>query len=266
MVISSINPSINNYNNSIRQNGLKRNLNPSFTHKNLIVAENTSNKKINHKEGAKLILEGAKNQVIDTLREIADKPFRSLAFFGATTAGIMALPLIGIPSAVGGGVLAIGFAGLAIGKTISHVVDFTKNNKLGTYDKARNNLKDIGGDSLDLALSVPFVPKGIHNLKTFTQYGKLGINSSLISEIKNTKGSFNKLKALLVTDKEMFRSMNYESALDKNLKAARGLSEAEKATIRKDLLELNVPDEQINELIMDKWATARGVKTKPDIQ
>ena len=52
----------------------------------------------------------------------------------------MVLPIIGIPAAVGGSALALGFAGLAAGKGAYHTIQFLKNNENGTYDIARKNL------------------------------------------------------------------------------------------------------------------------------
>ena len=124
-------------------------------------------RKIGLVEGTGLLIKGIGKQIKSTITSIVEHPIKTLAVVGGTTLGIMALPIIGIPAAVGGSALALGFAGLAVGKGAYHTMQFLKNNENGTYDIARQNLEQIGGDTVDLALSAPFVPKAIKTVKEF---------------------------------------------------------------------------------------------------
>ncbi len=226
----------------------------------------SSNKKIGFVEGSSLFFNGVYKQAKDIVLSMVKHPVRTLALFVGTSAALMTLPLIGIPSAVGGGVLAIGFAGFSIAKAVVHAVDFSKNNKKGTYDIARYNLQQLGEDTLDIGLSVPFVPKAITGIKSFTKYGKVGINNSLISGMKNAKGYYEKLKVLSTADFELSRNFNFQSAVDKELSLFENITPAEKAKIRKELLDFNVAFDKIPEVVLDKYAQIRGIKTKPDLK
>lgn len=77
-------------------------------------------KSIGFGEGLGLFAKGIGKQVKDIVTSVVEHPLRTLGVVGATTAGLMALPLIGIPSAVGGAAMAIGFAGLATAKGVKH--------------------------------------------------------------------------------------------------------------------------------------------------
>ena len=246
-------------NNTVQAN--KRKYNNSFY--------SVKNKKIGVAEGAELFVGGVVKQGKELINSIIKHPLKTAAVFAATTLGLMALPLIGIPSAVGGGILAIGFAGFAIGKSVNHAIQFSKSNKEGSYDIARLHLQQMGEDTFDLALSVPFVPKAITNIKNFATYGKIGINNTLINELKGTKGSFNKIKALFKADSEMMRNYNFQGALDKNLRetySPEAFSEEHIAEIRRQVLEFNVPVEKIPEVVLEKYAQARGITTKPNLK
>lgn len=224
------------------------------------------NQKIGVAEGAELFLGGVIKQGKEMITSIIQHPLRAATIMAGTTIGIMALPLIGIPSAVGGGVLAIGFAGLAITKGINHAILFSKSNKEGSYDLARLHLQQLGEDTFDVALSAPFVPKAINSIKNFTKYGKVGINNSLLAELKETKGGLNKLKTLIKTDKELSRSINFQSAVDKEISLLTELTDAQKAQIKQELLEFNIAVEKIPELVLQKYAQAKGITVQPNLK
>lgn len=229
-------------------------------------AQSLNYKKISLGEGTKLFLKGIGKQGTEILENIYTKPLQTIAIAGGTTLGIMALPLIGIPTAVGGGILAIGFAGYSAIKGISHVKDFMQNNKDGSYHIARCNLMQLGEDSLDLALSAPFVPKSITHIKNFVKHGKIAVNTQLINDLKSASTFKNKWEILTNTDKNLTRSNNFKNAVDKELAKLEGLNDAQKAAIKKDLLEFDVPQEKISEVVIDKWAQIKGIQTKPDIK
>lgn len=252
-----------------------REYNPYSTNKRQTVQNNkkaqlktfqaTKNQKIGVAEGTELFLGGVIKQGKEMVTAIIQHPLKTLAFMAVTSVGLLALPLIGIPSAVGGGVLAIGFAGFAITKAVKHATQFARTNREGTYDQARLHLQQIGEDTFDIALSAPFVPKAISNIKSFIKYGKIGVNSVLINEVNNTKGALKKLKTIAKADAEMSRNFNFQNAVDKEISALKDLTDAQKAQIKQELLEFNVAVENIPELVLDKYAQAKGVQTKPDL-
>lgn len=224
------------------------------------------NKKIGVAEGSEIFLGGVIKQGKEMITSIIQHPLRAATVMVGTTLGIMALPLIGIPSAVGGGALAIGFAGLAVAKGIKHALLFSSSNKEGSYDLARFHLQQLGEDTFDIALSAPFVPKAINSIKNFTKYGKVGINNTLLSELKQTNGSLNKLKTLVKADRELSRSINFQSAVDKEISLLKDVTEAQKAQIKQELLEFNIEVEKIPELVLQKYAQAKGITVQPNLK
>lgn len=222
------------------------------------------NKKISFSEGAKLIGEGFYNQAKDIVTGIFKHPIKTLATVGATTAGLMMLPLIGIPTAVGGAVMALGFGAIATAKMAVNTGKAIKHTQNGENDKAREDLKNIGKSGVDMALSLPFVPKAIKSVKEFAKYGKIGINQVALNEFKNAKGIVEKFKALNRANTEYARSYDYQALVDKQL-AKLDATMAEKAAIKQELLEFNVPQDKIAEVALDKLARHKGYTTKPNL-
>lgn len=223
-------------------------------------------KSIGFGEGLGLITKGIGKQVKDIVTSVFEHPLRTLGVVGATTAGLMALPLIGIPSAVGGAAMAIGFAGLATAKGVKHSLQFIKNNANGEYDAARQNLEEIGSDSVDLALSAPFVPKAIKEVKNFAKYGKIAVNTQAISELKSAKGIKDVWNAVKGANKEAARAINYNQATETELAKLVDATDVEKANIRKYIKDFNVPKDKIAETVLDQWAKEHGISTKPTIK
>lgn len=163
---------------------------------NILSQEN--NTKVSFKEGLSLIGKGFVNKIKDLGKSIIQHPLKTLAIVGATTLGLAALPIIGISSAVGASVLAIGCAGIAVGKTAVHTAKAIKHNNNGEYNELRKDLEKIGGDGLDLALSLPFVPKAIKTIKRNINFAPaIGLNKELLTNIKNAKGLNAKYTELL---------------------------------------------------------------------
>ena len=157
-----------------------------------------NNTKVSFKEGLSLIGKGFVNKIKDLGNSIISHPLKTLSIVGATTLGLAALPIIGISSAVGASVLAIGCAGIAIGKTAVHTAKAIKHNNNGEYNELRKDLEKIGGDGLDLALSLPFAPKALKTLKRNIKYAPgIGLNNELLANIKNAKGLNAKYTELL---------------------------------------------------------------------
>ena len=260
----------------ITLNGINTASNINFSQK---TSEKTQYKKPNYKmysflqdekitfgEGTGLLLYGVLAQGKELILSILEHPLKTAAIIGGTTLGLMALPFIGIPTAVGGGILAAGFAAISLGKAVIHTAEFIKHNKKGSYDIARLNLEQLGQDTFDSALSVPFVPKAITNIKSFSKFGKINLNSELISQLKNTKKLSEKLSTLKTADKELSRNINFQYAAEKELSQFKTLTKSEKEILRKELLEFNVPAVKIPDVVLDKWAEIRGISTKPDIK
>lgn len=226
---------------------------------------NLNNKKISFSEGTELLFKGFVTQGREMLTSIIEHPVKTAAIIGGTTLGIMALPVIGVPTTVGGAVLAIGFTGIATAKTLYHTALFAKNNHKGSYNIARRQLQQIGEDSFDLALSAPFAPKALTNVKNFHKYGKINLNSNLINNIKSSKKFDKKLQTLRNTDKELTRNINFQSAVDKEISKIQNITDIEKAKLKKELLAFNVEMEKIPQVVLDKWSEIKGIKTQPDL-
>lgn len=222
-------------------------------------------KKIGFNEGAEIFINGVQKQLADMIIAVVKHPLKTLGMIGGTALAIAALPLIGIPAAVGGGALALGFGALALGKVVHHGIEFSKANKKGTYDIARLKLNQMGEDTVDLALSAPFVPKAISNIKNFAKYGKISYNAALAAELK-TSGLKNKWNILKNADKNLSKSISYQRAVDNELLKLNNLTDAEKAVLKKELLDFNVAEEKIAEVVLDKWAKIKGIHTKPDLK
>lgn len=149
-----------------------------------------SNEKVTFGEGVKLVAQGFWNKVKDIGKAIIHNPVKTLGAVALTTAGLAALPLIGVSMATGAAALALGFATLAVGKTIVHTGQAIKHNGNGEYNKVREDLQKIGGDGLDLALSLPFVPKALKQVQRHVKYNPslLYINKEMVADLRNAKG------------------------------------------------------------------------------
>ena len=141
-------------------------------------------------EGVGLFFKGFVNKVKNMGQAIIEHPLKTLAAVGATTALIAAAPLIGVASATAGAFLAVGFGVFAVGRTVGDIVETIKDNNEGRYDEVREDLESLGGDGLDLALTLPFMPKAINQLSRFFKYGTstVGLNTELIGNI--VKGNY----------------------------------------------------------------------------
>ena len=60
--------------------------------------------------------------------------------------------------------------------------------------------------------------------------------------------------------------MNYSKTVDVEIAKLQGLTEGEAAVLKKDLLEFNVPADKVPEVVLEKWAKIKGIKTTPDIK
>ena len=152
-------------------------------------SKDNSQEKVSFKEGLKLVGKGFINKLKNMVTSIVQHPVKTIAAVGATALLISAAPLIGVASATAGAFLALGFAAYAVGKTAVDVVETVKDSKEGRYDEVRQDLEQIGGDGVDLALSLPFAPKAIKQVSRFARYGTgtVGLNTELLSNLKNCR-------------------------------------------------------------------------------
>ena len=158
-------------------------------------AENNS--KITIKEGFELAGQGFLNRAKGIFSSIVKHPLQTAAIIGGTALGLSLLPLVGISMATGAAAMALGFAGIAVFNSAKDILKGLKDYKNGNNNELRKDLKNIGGDCLDLALSVPFIPKGIQQIKRQVKFSpKIRFNKELWGNVKNANGVFNKLKEL----------------------------------------------------------------------
>lgn len=152
-------------------------------------------KSISWREGFSLLGQGFVNKAKDLWKTVTEHPVQSLAAVGVATGAIFAAPLVGITSAVAASALAVGFAGVAAYNGIKHGVQALKHSNDGKNNKLREDLKNLGGDGLDLALTIPFVPKGVGTLaKAFKYAPKIGLNMELLSGLRQAKSICGVLK------------------------------------------------------------------------
>lgn len=219
----------------------------------------TKGQKIAPKEAAKLMLYGAFSQVNGLIQETIKNPFKVILPTLGTTVAIMALPLVGIPSAAGAGALAITTASISVARLCTNLYNLGKNTKQKEYNKARENYKNIGNSTLDLALSLPFMPKAVKSIKDFAKYGKLHLNMSAIKKMKNPADILPTLKK---ANQEIYRGYDYTKIVDSKLSSF-AMSEAERAQIRKELLTFNVPEDEIMRIVTKRLAKHKGYTHYP---
>ena len=176
----------------INNNIKKDEYNPSLHKEQLDFFDPTKTKEqqpVTFKEGAKLIGKGFLKQAKGIVTSIFKHPIRTIAAVAGTSLALSALPLIGITAATGASVLALGFAGFSLFKIAKDTVQVIKDNKNSNYASMRNNLEKLGGDGLNLAISLPFVPKAIKQVNRTIKYGTttIGLNKELIGGLKNIK-------------------------------------------------------------------------------
>lgn len=148
-------------------------------------SKNSENKAVDFDEGLSLVGKGFTDKLKEIGTAIVEHPGKTAAAVILTTAAIAAAPLVGIASATVAGGLALGFGGYALGKTALDAYDAYKNNKEGNYDKVRENLQEIGGDGLELAASLPFVPKGLNQVTRQAKFGTstIGLNKEAVTDV-----------------------------------------------------------------------------------
>lgn len=153
--------------------------------------------KVGFKEGMKLVGGGFWNKTKEVVKTIVKHPIQTVGVIAFTTAALTALPLIRITASAGAAGLALLFAGYAVGKTAYHSYNAIKHGRSGEHNKVRKDLKKIGGDGLDLVLSLPFAPKALNAVERQAKYTRNGLkpmfNRRLWRTLKKTTGLWNKV-------------------------------------------------------------------------
>lgn len=216
-----------------------------------------SNKKVSFGEGVKLFAKGFGNQVKDMVKGIVQHPIKTATTIGLTTGALLALPLVGIPTAVGGAVMAVGFATIGTIKMIGNTASGIKHNRNGNGELARDCFEKAGSAGVDVALSAPFVPKGLKAIKDFVKFGKFGINASLLSELKSAKGLKGKIKLLKDANTELARNYDYQKLVEQKLEEL-NVPKDKIGHYKKELLEFNVPVDDIPKVVAKKVIKSKG--------
>ena len=224
-----------------------------------------ANEIITLEEGIHILGKGISGQCRDTINSIIKNPVKTLIGIMGITVGMTLLPFIGVSTAVGGSVLALGFAAIATGKAVYHAVEFSKSYKDGACDIARNNLEQVGRDSFDIAISAPFVPKALSVTKKFVKYGKIQINKDLFGRISKEKSLTGMYGALMEGDTYLYRHINFQKAVDRELAMISDMTDAEKLKIKNELISFSVPEKDIPMQVLIKMGKKDGVTTLPDI-
>lgn len=155
----------------------------------VFASNKNKNKTISFKEGVSLVAKGAFDKVTNAFKSIVKNPIGTLATC-AVSAGLISLaPLIGITSASVASLLAVGFAGFAIFGVAKNSLKAINNCKDGKYDDARKDLQNLGGSSVDLAMSLPFLPKALKQVGRTVKHGlsSFGVNKQLFFDLKSAK-------------------------------------------------------------------------------
>lgn len=260
MRINSINTQ--NYNNFNINNRPKTTSKPAAVNFTSRKPHTAPNERITYTEGMSILWGGVKQQISDTINFLFCNP-KGIMGMLAMGAGLALLPFIGIPVSVGGSALAVIFGTAASIKTVKHCINFAKHNNNGQYDEARKNLKNLGEDSVDLALSLPFTPKAVPKLINFQKYGKIKPDKNLFK--KHTVSESIDIGTAPSYNAELERSLRFRQAAANELKNSNKLSASEHRTLEKELEDYNVYIDKIPEVALDKWAKAHQIYTKPNV-
>ena len=226
------------------------------------IATTNEPKKITFSDVTKNLKAGFVQQGKDLVKGIKENPLMAVGAAVTTGVAIAALPLIGITSAAGGAALAAGYAIYGGVKATKNTMKAIEHNKNGEYEKAQQDLKEVGAAGFDLTLSLPFLPKGIKHIKQFAKYGKVKVNPEFVSQVKAARGLSGKAKALKAANDELTRNWNYQGRV--NAEVARiGGTKASQAQLKSNLLEYNVTDDKIADVTIKRLAKEKGYKTTP---
>lgn len=242
-----------------------RNINKVFDEIKIDTVTLTNSKKITSKEAVSIVAKGMLENIKEIGTSIIKHPVKTILSGILVSGLLMTTPLIGIPTAVAGSALTLCYLGLACNKSIKDIMNFVKNNKSENYNEARKNLKEIGKDTINIGLSLPFVPKATKTITKFTKYGKIRPNFDLTKELIQTKGIKNKFQCVKNSNIELSRRIEYQNIVDKKIKTL-NLPRKEANKLKKEILAFNVPDEKIPEVALNKYAEITGVKEKPNLE
>jgi len=149
-----------------------------------VSAENKTvkNDKITFIKGTGLFLEGFASRAVDAVKSVVFHPIRTLALSVVTLGALAALPAIGIPIATGSAAVAVLLGAVSAFRLFKDIHRAVKDSKANSSDNLKNDIKNIGKDSLDAVLTLPFFPKSFIQLKNTKKIA----DNNIIQRIKNT--------------------------------------------------------------------------------
>lgn len=137
----------------------------------IIQMKNNKNEPVTIKESLSLIGKG----ILKEFKNIFYyHPIKSLAMAGLgllaiATVGTIIAPFLAVGAvtgiAIAGSLFALGFGGLSLYNTSKTIAMLLKDYQKGDFRNLRKNLENLGSDLAGVALSAPFIPKGLSLLK-----------------------------------------------------------------------------------------------------
>ncbi len=153
---------------------------------------------VGFKEGCSLVAQGFMSKIKNMVKTVIQHPVKTIGAMLLTSAALMALPFAGISMATGGAAIVTIYGVSAIYNTAKNLIKANRNSKKGNYNAMREDLKNVGGNCVDLALTLPFMPKAFKQLKlNVPAYFNKRIaifkneNGTVISELKRYRGGNN---------------------------------------------------------------------------
>jgi len=158
-----------------------KNLNQNFAkvENKTEVIDKTNDNKFSWSEATKNIAKGFVSQGKEMLISIVKNPIAAAGAIGATTALVLAAPLIGISSMAIGTTMATGFLAVGTVKIIQGIKNAVNHYNKGEKDKAEKDFKTIGAGGFDIASII--VPAGLGKAS------KIIMSSELSNIIKASK-------------------------------------------------------------------------------
>lgn len=168
--------------NTVFCNKNTANLN-DVNHNNQNPAFDSKTDTISITEGAKLFGTGFSERIKNLFEIYKKQPLMLLTRAGITALPFLAGKMLKIPNKVTAGILTLGCSIVSIHNAIIHTkqaLQHSKENK----EILKDDIKQLGADSLDLAFSLPFLP---HSLKGFKKgVSPLSTGGIMLETLKNS--------------------------------------------------------------------------------
>lgn len=176
-----------NYNNQLR---LEKNFSKTnFCNKNTKTdfAKNEKEKPVTLKEAGSLFIGGAFNHLKNTALTLIKNPLKVAGLTIATSAGIAALPLMGISMAAGASALSLLYLSVSSVNLAKDLIKGFKDYKKENYENLRQDIKQTGADCLDIGLTLPFSKGATKLINRQIKYGKINLNKDLLKNLTTAK-------------------------------------------------------------------------------